>query len=125
MRRMTVAGGLFTLLLCAMPAFAAVTPLKQPAGVGSQLIFYYDTRPGFTTFVNIRNIAPSALRVQIDFWGPTFETKVTQTFELPSGGGRVIDAGALQLSQGLGAQQGVAFASILNDSPVRSTFASH
>jgi len=47
MRRMTIAG-LFLLLLCAMPARAAVTPLRQPVGIGSQLIFYYDTRDGFT-----------------------------------------------------------------------------
>jgi hypothetical protein len=112
---MTVAAALFIPLLCAMLVSAAVTPIKQPAGVGSQLILYYDTRPGFTTFVNIRNTAPSVLRVQVDFWDRAFETKVTQTFELPSGGGRVIDAGALQASQGLAAQQGIAFASIVDN----------
>ncbi len=115
MRRMSVAGGLFILLSCALPVCAEVAPLSQPAGTGSQLIFYYDTRPGFTTFLNIRTFPSRDLRVQLDFWGPTFGTKVTQTFQLSFGAGRVIDAGALKASLGLGAQQGIAFATIVNE----------
>lgn len=114
MRRMTVATGLFLLLLCAMPASAVVTPLQQPAALGSQLIFYYDTRPGFTTFVNLRNIGPIPLRVQLDFWNGAIETKFTLPLDLPVEGGRVIDVRAL-VNQGLAAQQGIAFASIVDD----------
>jgi len=44
--------------------------------------------------LNIRNIFPSFVaRVQLDFGDRRSETKVTQTFELPFGAGRVIDAG--------------------------------
>lgn len=113
MRRMTVATGLCLLLLCAMPASAVVTPLQQPAALGSQLIFYYDTRPGFTTFVNLRNVGPIPLRVKLDFWNSAIETRFTRPFDLPVDGGLVIDVGAL-VAQGLGAQRGVAFASIID-----------
>jgi hypothetical protein len=111
---MTLTAALFLLILCAMPADAVVTPLEQPAGIGSQLIFYYDTRPGFTTYVNVRNIGPFPVQVKLDFWDSIIETKVSQTLDLLSEGGRVINAGELTVTAGLAAQQGVAFASIVD-----------
>jgi hypothetical protein len=76
MGRLAAIGGALVLMLGgAVTTHAVVAPLTQSASVGSQLIYYYDTREGFTTFASISQIGIGPLTVQIDFWGPTFETK--------------------------------------------------
>lgn len=118
MRRLTVPGAALALALHlggATTTHAAVTPRLQPAASGSQLIYYYDAREGFTTFANITQFAVAPITVQMDFWGPTFQTKITQTFTLGSNEQRVIDIGALKTTNGLGAQQGIAVASVINE----------
>ena len=95
----------------------------RPNVRGDQVIFYYDAREGFTTFINIRNEATAELNVELDFYGPTFTTPFTETVTLPAtngtngapgvGGLMVIDVGALRAS-GLAATPGVAFATVVN-----------
>ncbi len=108
---------------------ATTTPVAFPGASarpnvrGDQVIFYYDARDGFTTFINIRNEAATELKVELDFYGPTFTTPFTETVTLPAtngtngapgiGGLLVIDVGALRTS-GLAATPGVAFATVVN-----------
>ena len=121
MRTMTaIVGALLMLLSSAMTTHAQVVIPQPDLALGSQLIFYYDAREGFTTFVNIHNNGNSGgpLNIQLDVWGPTFDvgTKVTKTFSLAPFGTRVTDIGALKTTDGLAAQQGIVVASILDGS---------
>lgn len=121
MRTMTAILGALLLLLSSAMTIHAQGVITQPDfGLGSQLIFYYDARDGFTTFVNMRNNGNSGgtLKIQLDVWGPTFDagTKVTKTFDLPALQTRVTDIGALKTTDGMPAQQGIALASILDGS---------
>lgn len=92
-----------------------MAPLEQPSTIGSQLIYYYDAREGFTTFVNISQVGVGPLTIRLDVWDATFNSQITQVFTLAIRKQRVIDVGALKTTGGLGAQQGVAIASIMND----------
>ena len=93
----------------------APAPIERPEAVGDQLVYYYDTRAGFTTFLAVRNVAPGPLTVKVEFYGPGLDTL---PFELnvtvQAGGVRIIDAGA-SVGGGLEAQAGVAFATVVND----------
>lgn len=92
--------------------------VTRPGARGDQLIFFYDARPGFTTFLNLRSTGASALPVQVLFYGPDVATPFVQAVTIPVGpgtaggagtGGTVtIDVGALK-TVGLPAQAGVAF----------------
>jgi len=92
--------------------------ITRPATRGDQLIFLYDTRPGFTTFLNLRSTGASALPVQILLYGPSFTTPYVHTVTIPVGPGEAgdpgiggtltVDLGALQAA-GLPAEAGVAF----------------
>ncbi len=113
-RLMTMGAALVLMLSGAMTTYADVG-LREPSSIGSQVIFYYDTREGFTTFASINQIGSTPVTVQIDYWGPTFETKVTQTLTFAPFAGRVIDVGALKATNGLGAQQGIAVASVIDE----------
>ena len=119
MRTMTtILGALLLLLTSVMTTRAQLVITEPDLASGSQLIFYYDTREGFTTFVNIRSNVATPITVQLEVWGPAFDeaTKVTRTFSFAPLAVRVIDVGALKTTDGLPAQQGIAVASILNES---------
>lgn len=117
MRRLMAIGWALALLLgSARTTHAIVVPLDQPASVGSQLLFYYDTREGFTTFANLGQVGLEPVTVRIEFYGPTFGvTTAVQTYILGPLETRVIDVGALKATLGLAAQQGIAVASVVND----------
>lgn len=93
--------------------------IARPNNRGDQAIFYYDVRDGFTSFLNLRNAGASELRVEIQYYGPTFGAPFTQTVSVPAtagtsgaagtGGLMVIDVGALRAS-GLAATPGIAIA---------------
>ena len=113
--------GLLVLGLVAVwsPRVAALTPaptaLERPDAQGDQLVFYYDARPSFTTFLTVRNVMPGDVTVTILFYGPGLDAPpFTHTTTLPAGGLRVIDVGAFRAS-GLSAQAGVAFATGVNE----------
>lgn len=92
--------------------------ITRPASRGDQLIFFYDTRDGFTTFLNLRSTGASALPVQVLLYGPDLGAPFVHPITIPVGpgaageagvGGTVtMDVGALRTS-GLPAQAGVAF----------------
>ncbi len=92
--------------------------ITRPASRGDQLIFFYDTRPGFTTFLNLRSTGASALPVQILLYGPDLGAPFVHPVSIPvgpgtaggagTGGTITIDVGALGAS-GLPATAGVAF----------------
>lgn len=96
----------------------------RPNNKGDQVIFYYDVREGFATFLNLRNEANSELKVTILYYGPDFTAPFTQNVTLPAvpgksgapgtGGVLVIDVGALRAS-GLAATPGVAIATAVDD----------
>lgn len=92
--------------------------ITRPATRGDQLIFVYDTRPGFTTFLNLRSTGASALPVQVLFYGPDLAAPYVHSLTIPVGpgnagaagvGGTVtLDVGAL-VAAGVPAAAGVAF----------------
>jgi hypothetical protein len=95
-------------------ATAAPDALERPDAQGDQLVFYYDTRPGFTSFLTVRNVMPGDVTVNVLFYGPGFDASpFSESFTLPAGGLRVLDAGALQAS-GLPAHAGAAFATAVD-----------
>jgi hypothetical protein len=115
------------LLVASVTAHAATIfpgATARPNVKGDQVLFYYDVRDGFTTFVSIRNEAVSELRVEVVFYGPDFTAPFSQTITLPAtrgtngapgtGGLVVIDVGALRAS-GLAATPGVAIATAVNE----------
>lgn len=108
------------LVLSALPARAGIpfniNAIERPDGKGDQVIFYYDARPNFTTFINLHNDGFSDLTVQILFYGPTFSSPFVRTITLASGGTTIIDVGALTTATptALQAQLGVAIATAIN-----------
>lgn len=118
--------GVVALLGSANPAVAGVLPggvepvmLSEPRGRGDQLIAYYDTRAGFSTFLNLRNEGLADVNVRIDFYGPAFGSPFTVNLagseQLVSGATRTLDVGGLS-ARGLPAQFGVAIATAVNGS---------
>ena len=98
------------------PAHAALPDefvLATPQTVGDQVVFYYDTRADFTTFITIRNTSDSELTVSVLFYGPTFSTPFSRAVSLPGGALTIIDVGTLRGS-GLPAQTGIAFATAVD-----------
>jgi hypothetical protein len=109
------------LVLSALPARAGIpfniNAIERPDGKGDQVIFYYDARPNFTTFINLHNDGFSDLTVRILFYGPTFSSPFVRTITLDSGATNIIDVGALTTATptALPAQFGVAIATAIND----------
>jgi hypothetical protein len=104
---------LLAVIIDTAPARADVLPLDRPDTQGDQLIFYYDARAGFTSFLTVRNVGSGGVTVSIVFYGPTFSTPFTQTATIPGRGLKIFDAGGLRDS-GLPAQQGIAFATVVD-----------
>ena len=94
-------------------ARAEVDPIERPDTQGDQLIFYYDARPSHTSFLIVRSLRENETTIEVQFYGPTFSTPFTRTINVPGFGLRVLDAGALR-DDGLPAQQGVAFATVVD-----------
>ncbi|MEB2283159.1 MAG: hypothetical protein OZ922_00615 [Myxococcales bacterium] len=91
-------------------------PIFGPDSSGDQLVFYYDARDGFTTFLTVRNRSIATKVVQVSFYGPEFANPpFTQTITLAGGGLHILDAGALHAS-GLPPRVGVAFATVIDGS---------
>lgn len=94
---------------------AAPSALERPDAQGDQLVFYYDARAAFTTFLTVRNVMPGEVTVSVHFHGPSFDDPpFAHTLTLPAGGLRVVDVGSLRTS-GLPAQAGAAFATGVNE----------
>jgi hypothetical protein len=87
--------------------------LDAPQTVGDQIVFYYDTRADFTTFLTVRNTSGTELTVSVLFYGPTFSTPFSKAVTLPGGALTIIDVGTLRGS-GLPAQAGIAFATAVD-----------
>jgi hypothetical protein len=129
LRTVTSIVGALLLLLSSVLTTHAQLVIKQPdLAAASQLIFYYDAREGFTTFVNIQNRSGDPVAFLFQVWGPTFETDISFVVNLAAGAVRVFDIGSFKVTDGMAAQQGIAVASVVNgpNSPLRvSTRALH
>ena len=88
--------------------------LETPDSFGDQVIFYYDARPDFTTFLTVRNGSESERTVNVLFYGPTFATPFVRAVTLSAGALTTIDVGSLRAA-GLPAQAGVALATVVNE----------
>lgn len=118
-------GSILTMLVVAVPVARAGTPghvLSRPQAVGDQVVFYYDARPGFTTFLTVQNTSARTLTVDVRFYRPTHETEFGNGFEPPRSKTVTLTAGALTIvdvgelrDQGLAAQPGIAFATAVNE----------
>jgi len=105
-------------LLPAVPPPGAAAEVRvdpvvvQPGARGDQLVFYYDARDGFTTFLNLANEGEAPLDVKLLLYdasiGVAFEV-AARTTAIPPGGTRTIDVGALR-NDGLAAGPGMALA---------------
>lgn len=83
---------------------------ETPDVSGDQVIFYYDARPDFTTFITLRNyLVDEPMTVDVLFYGPAFGTPFRKPMILPPSSVTTIDVGALRDS-GLPAEAGVAIA---------------
>ena len=120
----TIATFVVTLALlgaCVPPARAgvAINPnaISRPDAKGDQVIFYYDARAGFTTFINLNNAELGAQTVQVLFYGPGFSEPFVHNVTVPGNGMTIIDVGALKSGPPptLPAQFGVAIATVIND----------
>lgn len=94
-------------------ASALFTPL--PEGRGDQLVFYYDARDGYTTFLNLHNTSDDEVVVDVVAYGPDFGTPFSDTVTLAAGATRTLDVGEMR-DRGLPAQYGVAFATVVDPS---------
>ena len=105
--------GLLLGTLAGAPAAAGIVvnpfAIEEPDTIGDQLIFYYDAREGFTTFLNVRNPDDSVdlCNVHLTFYSGGFSIPFQMDFgPLTHGSLRTIDVGALR-DTGLAAQAGV------------------
>jgi len=99
--------------------------VTRPGARGDQLIFFFDARPGYTTFVNLRSTGASALPVQVLFYGPDVATPFVHAVTIPAGAGTAggagtggtvtVDVGTLT-TVGLPAEAGVAFVTAVDAS---------
>ncbi len=85
------------------------SPVSAPDGKGDQVVFYYDARDGFATFLNLRNESAAELVATMLFYGPDFGTPFAENVILPAGALTIIDTTALR-GAGLPPQFGVAIA---------------
>lgn len=109
------------LLACGLPrptlagvVLGSVPVARQPDGVGDQVVFYFDAREGFNTFLNVRNTRAESLQVRVLFLSGGFSVPFSVDFELGPLALRVVDVGELRAA-GLPATTGVAFAFGINE----------
>lgn len=86
-----------------------------PEGRGDQLVFYYDARDGFTTFLNLHNPGDAPITVRLVAYGPDLASAFEDTIPLAAGTTRTLDVAELR-DRGLPAQAGVAFATPVDGS---------
>ncbi len=104
-----------------LPARAGIlinaNAIDRPDAKGDQVIFYYDARDTFTTFINLNNADDGALTVQVLFYGPGFSEPFVHTVTLSGGATTIIDVGALKSGTPpvLPGQFGVAIATAINE----------
>ncbi len=67
--------------------------LETPDSFGDQVIYYYDARADFTTFIALRNGSDSERTVSVLFYGPSFGTPFSKRVTLPGGRLTIIDVG--------------------------------
>lgn len=100
------------------PTAPGVLPAIQPApdGTGDQLIFFFDARELFTTFLNIHNMGDDDLTVSVLFYdGALTSPPAEELIGLAPGGSRTLDVGELREAGTLTAEAGIAFATAVDD----------
>lgn len=91
---------------------------EQPTGQGDQLVFYYDARESFTSFLTVRNAGAQSSptrTVRVVFYSGGFSLPFSRDIELVPGQVRILDVGALR-ADGLPAQPGLAVAIAIDSS---------
>jgi hypothetical protein len=88
---------------------------QRPDFQGDQLVFYYDARESFTSFLTVRDAVPTPdeLKVRITFYSGGFSVPFSTEVALHPGQLRVVDVGALRAA-GLPAQPGIALATAID-----------
>lgn len=85
----------------------------EPRGRGDQLVFYYDAREGFTSFLNVSNPSGASLDVELAFYDDGLVRRRSSIETIPAGGTRTIDVGAL-VASGLPRSAGLATATAVD-----------
>lgn len=88
--------------------------IERPHARGDQIVFYYDTREGFTSFLNVANEGETELDVELSFYGPLLDNVFELVIVVPARGSRTVDLATLR-SSGLAAQAGIAFATAVSE----------
>lgn len=96
------------------PTPATVAPIaslarSEPRARGDQLVFYYDAREGFTSFLNVANPGPLPVDVALEFYDFQLVLRQSSTHAIPAGGTKTIDVGSL-VTSGLPRSAGLATA---------------
>jgi hypothetical protein len=89
--------------------------LSAPQAVGDQVIFFFDARTNFTTYLTLRSTASSALNVQMLFYTGDFPAPSSQDVSLNPGQLRIVDVGSLR-DVGLPSAAGVVIATAVDGS---------
>lgn len=117
MRFLSAVVGAFALFLSATGAAGGFMPsppaIERPDGIGDQVIYYYDARDGFTTFITVRNTSATERTVAVMFFSGGFSVPFEQEVTLAAGELRVLDVGSFR-ALGLAPQPGVAMAFAVN-----------
>lgn len=88
---------------------------QRPDGSGDQLVFYFDARAGFTTFLNLHNLGSEPLHVRIILCDGTLTPQLQQDVDLDAGATRTLDVASFR-DAGLPATFGAAFATVVDGS---------
>jgi hypothetical protein len=98
------------------PTAPGVLPAIQPApdGTGDQLVFFFDARESFTTFLNVHHMGEDDLTVSVLLYdGALTDPPVEEIVELAPGASRTLDVG--ELREGGSSTAGIAFATAIDD----------
>jgi len=64
---------------------------RKPLGLGDQLLYYWDGRAGFTTFLTVRNLADDPLTVELQVYGPEFGEPFVDTVSIAARAATIFD----------------------------------
>lgn len=95
------------------PATDGELETLRPDASGDQLVFYYDARDGFTTFLSLHNLGSDSLRVRIVLCDAVLTPQITQDVDLAAGATRTVDVASLRVG-GLPAGYGAVHASAID-----------
>lgn len=81
----------------------------ESSGFGDQLLYFWDGRDGFTTFMAVRNLGDDTLTMELQLYGPDLDEPFTEIAAIPPHGAEIFDVQELA-GRGLETEYGLAVA---------------